>query len=199
MRYALLSTAAAVALFAAACAPGEAPVDLAPTPTPPLDNIAEAPPFDAATLELLFHDGVNAERVANGLAPLAWLESALPLPRAHSADMAERDYFAHVNPEGEDPSARAERLGIDCPEGAGFGENLAMTALYDGILTRTFPDRVETEYDWTSMEEVVASIVKGWMESPGHRANILEPGYVSHAVGVVMTPEFEIYISDNFC
>lgn len=186
-----------LAVFAfAACLPEDAPASILPQDS---NNLADAPPFDAATLEQLFHEGVNAERAAQGLPPLEWLESARPLARSHSADMAARDFFAHVNPEGEDPSARALRLGIACPDGGGFGENLARTALYDGILTRTFPTHVETEYEWTSMEEVTSSIMRGWMESPGHRANILEPGYTSHALGVVMTEDFQIYITDNFC
>lgn len=83
----------------------------------------------------------------------AALESSESLGRAarlHARDMAERQYFAHDTPEGLTPFDRMRREGF---EGCAMGENLAQGQ--------------------TSAEEVVA----GWLKSPDHCENLLDPGF----------------------
>jgi uncharacterized protein YkwD len=77
--------------------------------------------------------------------------------RVHSADMAQRGFFDHVNPDGEDPFDRMERTGFRFSLA---GENIAAGQ--------------------RSPEEVMA----GWMASPGHCANIMEPGFTHFGVGL---------------
>jgi uncharacterized protein YkwD len=72
----------------------------------------------------------------------------------HAEDMSARDYMDHVNPEGMDPSARAAAQGYDDP----VGENIAMG----------YPDP--------------GAVMEGWMNSEGHRNNILNCDY--HVIGV---------------
>ncbi|TDE01611.1 CAP domain-containing protein [Jiangella asiatica] len=74
--------------------------------------------------------------------------------RLHSEDMVERDYFDHTSPDGDGPGERAARAGYD----HWSGENIAM-----GYAT-------------------AADVVEGWMDSEGHRANILNCD--SQAIGV---------------
>lgn len=97
----------------------------------------------------------NAERAANGCGPLAADEGLAAVARAHSADMAARDYFAHVNPEGLGPFDRAAAAGQSAS-----AENIAAGQ----------PD--------------AASVMAGWMASPGHRANILNCSLTRLGVGV---------------
>src|SRR5438477_4781652 len=70
----------------------------------------------------------------------------------HNADMSKRGYFDHLDPEGNGPQDRMQRL---CPElVGGAGENLAL---------------MSAEHE----ESLAQAVVDGWMNSPGHRANLL--------------------------
>jgi uncharacterized protein YkwD len=103
---------------------------------------------------------INARRARAGLQPLT---ENLLLQRAaelHSLDMAARDFFEHGNPDGVQPDARIVRQGYPPIL---VGENLAW-----GETVKSSP----------------AVIVAMWMKSPGHRANILEPGYREIGVGL---------------
>lgn len=70
--------------------------------------------------------------------------------------MIEKNYFDHVNPDGENVSDVAAQMGYPYSY---LGENLAMG-------------------DFRSSEQMVT----GWMNSPGHRGNILNPNYVEIGV-----------------
>ncbi|MBD3006025.1 CAP domain-containing protein [Streptomyces sp. 5-10] len=102
----------------------------------------------------------NAERAAARLAPLAPDPRLTAAAQAHSDDMAARDFYSHTGPEGHQPWDRARATGATH---RGIGENIACGQ--------------------RSPEEVV----RGWMNSPGHRANILKPDFthigVGHATG----------------
>jgi uncharacterized protein YkwD len=113
----------------------------------------------AATLCL-----VNQQRQDNGLALLSENAKLDAAAAAHSADMVANDYFDHVSPSGSDPLSRLEGVGyIRSGEGYAIGENIA--AATDSLATP-------------------ASIVSMWMNSPGHRANILDPDYRDTGMGV---------------
>ena len=125
-------------------------------------------PGDASASEQSVFDIVNEEREKNGKSPLGWCDGLAELARAHSNDMCDRGFFSHVNPEGENPTARgraghAGSYTFDpiCPSPyRGIGENIAMGQ--------------------RSPEEVM----NAWMNSPGHRANILNGGYTHIGVGI---------------
>jgi uncharacterized protein YkwD len=162
-------------------------------------NLDEAPAFDPGYLERRLFDLVNEQRAAQGLGPLEWHDAFANLALAHSKDMAERGYFDHVSPEGDDVNARGSRAGLDCRRGGrtGIGENLALTPLYSASTKRD--DGSVIRYEWRTLDEVAAVTMASWMASPGHRKNILDPGYAGHGIGVAMDGEFRIYITDNFC
>ncbi len=107
-------------------------------------------------LELL-----NADRTANGLPPLRLNARLAAIARAHAADMINRKFFAHDNPDGESPFDRMSRAGLRYSYA---GENIA--------------------YDQT-----VEKIETGWMNSPPHRANILDPNFVEVGIGMVRDPQ----------
>ena len=111
--------------------------------------------------ETLLFRLANCERQARGLDALSCDERLVWAGRHHSRDMYERGYFSHVSPEGLEPGARLEALGIAWRASA---ENLAQA-----------PTMAHTH--------------SGWMESPGHRENILRPQMTHLGVGVVKTPE----------
>jgi|GEM_PF-2366210 len=115
---------------------------------------------------------VNEERKKAGVSALAWSDALRDLARAHSHDMCERKFFDHTNPDGLDPTgrARAGKAGTHtftpcCPDPfAGVGENIAYG------------------------QKDAASVMNGWMNSPGHRANILNGNYTHIGVGNCSAP-----------
>ena len=85
--------------------------------------------------------------------------------RGHSADMLTRHYFSHSDPEGR---TLKERLPA----------NLAARQWAENIWTGS-------GYDPRQVQSLARTIMAGWMNSPGHRENILGPGYTRLGVGVM--------------
>jgi uncharacterized protein YkwD/uncharacterized membrane protein required for colicin V production len=113
---------------------------------------------------------LNAERRQRGLPPLHLNERLRHLAREHSQDMLAQGYFAHDDPEGHTPFDRMRAAGI--PFHAA-GENLA------------FAPTVEVAHS-------------GLMNSPGHRANILNRAYHRVGIGALHAPPFGIMFSQEF-
>jgi uncharacterized protein YkwD len=101
---------------------------------------------------------VNAHRQARGCPALVWLQPVADAAQAHSADMARRDYFDHVSPEGQDPWDRLAARGVDYSLAA---ENIAYA-----------PGRSERQ------------TLQGWIDSPGHRANLENCALTHHGIGL---------------
>lgn len=135
-------------------------------PPPPPPGPGRLPGSPTAGEEAVF-DMVNQERQNVGRSPLSWCEGLYNCAKAHSCDMCDRDFFSHVNPEGEGPSDRG-RLGH-----AG---------------SYTFQSIVPSPYAWIG-ENIAygytdpAAIMNMWMNSTGHRNNILNPDYTHIGVG----------------
>ncbi|MEU4893106.1 CAP domain-containing protein [Streptomyces sp. NPDC044780] len=118
-----------------------------------------ARPFTPDGLSRLVSDviaGTNAERAAARLAPLAPDPRLTAAAQAHSDDMVGRDFSSHTGPEGHQPWDRARAAGA---AHRGIGENIACG------------------------QRSPAEVVRGWMDSPGHRANILKPDFTHIGVG----------------
>ncbi|WP_238935448.1 CAP domain-containing protein [Saccharopolyspora spinosa] len=98
---------------------------------------------------------VNAARAQANVAPLQTDERLRTAARDHSKDMARRDFCAHNNPDGLTPSDRMRAAGYPQP-GA---ENVAKG------------------------QNSPHSVMRAWMNSPGHRANLLNPEFTTIGVG----------------
>lgn len=112
----------------------------------------------AATLCLL-----NKQRKAHGLRPFRVHGALRKAATGHSRDMARRDFFSHTAPGNVTFADRIQRANYRPRGGWSIGENIAWGS-----------GRLATP----------ASIVRGWMNSPGHRANILNGGFRTIGVGV---------------
>ncbi|MFE9648832.1 CAP domain-containing protein [Streptomyces sp. NPDC006365] len=132
-----------------------------PTPTPsrtatkvPKPTPPKAvSPQTAAEAEVL--KLVNQEREKAGCSPVTASGTLAKLAQAFSEDMAERDFFDHTDPSGATPWDRADVLGI-----ANLGgENIA---------------RGQADAE---------AVMEAWMNSPGHRANILNCDFKTLGVG----------------
>ncbi|NUB90738.1 CAP domain-containing protein [Haloterrigena sp. SYSU A121-1] len=151
--------------------------------------------IDRAALERYVHEAVNEERTARGLEPLEFDTELRDIARAHSEDMAERGYFSHVDPEGNDVTDRYERAGYECnANGYTGGENLAQT-WYD---TPVVDDDGET-VRYETEQELADGIVTQWMNSPGHRENLLATQWENEGIGVYVTDDNRVFVTQNFC
>jgi len=126
------------------------------------------------TLERECFDEVNRVREGYGLDPLELSEELLEVARYYSRRMAEENFFSHVDPEGQTVRQRVSRAGIRWRV---LGENLAFT---NGYINP------------------VAVSVRGWMESPGHRRNILEADYRHAAIGAWISKDGTVYFTEIF-
>jgi uncharacterized protein YkwD len=111
----------------------------------------------AADLEAQMLELVNEERAKAGLDPLVPDPELTEVARRHAADMFARGYFAHRSPDGLDPFDRINAAGISFQTA---GENLALAP-------------------------TVSIAHRGLMNSPGHRANILNTDFGRAGIGIV--------------
>lgn len=113
---------------------------------------------------------VNRERIKAGLQPLKADPALVPVARAHSKDMFTRGYFAHQTPEGKDPFDRMKAAGITF---MAAGENLALAQTVEIAHTNL-------------------------MNSPGHRANILNPSFGRVGIGILDGGFYGLMVSQEF-
>jgi uncharacterized protein YkwD/Zn finger protein HypA/HybF involved in hydrogenase expression len=141
--------------------------------------------------ELEIHRLVNIERQKHGLKTLSYDDTLASIAGLHSEDMAQRKFFSHVNPDGDDPTTRGHKIGYNCRvvQGDGHWEGIGENIHMKSGSTITF---------WDSHESIAKETVDGWMNSEGHRKNILTNHYQREGIGVEIT-NFEIYVTQNFC
>lgn len=152
----LIAALAALSLTAVAPSPAAAADCAGADLQPNGGNIAA---IEAATLCL-----VNAERTSRGLAALSPNADLARAARGHSQDMVSRTYFSHDSLGGSTLTDRVRATGYLPGSGTWeLGENIAYGT---GVLGTP------------------RSIVKSWLESPGHRANMLRASYRELGVGV---------------
>ncbi|OLT30785.1 hypothetical protein BJF79_09295 [Actinomadura sp. CNU-125] len=101
---------------------------------------------------------VNDARADNGCEPVRSNAKLAQAAQGHSADMAARGYFDHTAPDGDGPGDRITAAGY---RWTAYGENIAKG--------QSSPE----------------SVMRSWMNSPGHRANILNCKFDEIGVGVV--------------
>lgn len=116
-----------------------------------------------SALELEVLQRTNQVRQERGLRPLQWNALAYKAALGHARDMQERSFFAHQNPDGLGAAERMQAAGV---LEVIVGENLAS---FEG-----YPD-----------PEIPQRALVGWMNSPGHRANLLKPEFTHLGVALV--------------
>lgn len=137
--------------------------------TPAEDTGSESADTVAAYEQEVF-DLVNQIREENGLEPFVYNETLAETARAHSQDMIDRNFFDHTNPDGKSPFDRMRENGLSYSMAA---ENIAV--------------------GYPSPE----AVVEGWMNSEGHRANILG-GCEELGVGLALGGSYGYYWTQCF-
>jgi len=123
--------------------------------------------FESEVIEL-----VNAEREACncGLHPLSYNIELTVAARRHSQDMGDRNYFDHATPDGT-------------PDGIAFYERITDA----GYIYQACGENIAAGY------ATPEAVVDGWMNSDGHRANILDPDYCDIGVGYAAVDGSQYY------
>lgn len=116
--------------------------------------------------ELEIWRSTNAERAKYGVAPLAYDESFAELAKLHSKNMVTRKFFSHQDHLGDFVAERKTR----------YLPNLLVTSIGENLGKFTNSAKA------FSPQECVA----GWMNSPDHRKNILDPDYTHLGIGIII-------------
>ncbi|HET6860632.1 MAG TPA: sigma-70 family RNA polymerase sigma factor [Streptomyces sp.] len=137
--------------------PRPTPVKAKPRPVPPAPAPTEQPDSAPSSFAQEVTALVNTERGKSGCGPVSQNSRLDTAGQRHSEDMAARDYFDHTSPDGKDPGDRVTAAGYAWST---YGENIARG------------------------QSTPASVMQGWMDSPGHRANILNCSFKEIGLGV---------------
>jgi len=154
-----------------------------PTPAPVKPTPTEEKPSTQCTLEEVasqIYTLINEERVKQGVNPLSIDPALTSLAEEHSESMVSNHFFGHERASGE------RDFGWGMRPGSTRGENIAKT-----------PQRRLIPGPYLSLEEVTEWTVQCWMESPGHRTNILFPSFTRTGIGVSLSGEY-LYITQIF-
>ncbi|MCI6736528.1 MAG: CAP domain-containing protein [Intestinibacter sp.] len=125
--------------------------------------------FTKEQLEVL--EIVNKERKANGLKPLTLNKELSNVATVKSQDMINKGYFDHTSPTYGSPFDMMKSFGISYKAA---GENIAKD------------------------QKTPSEVMNSWMNSPGHRANILSPNFTELGVGVAKDSKGTIYWTQMF-
>lgn len=112
-------------------------------------------------------DLINAKRVSNGVSPLKIDDELQNVARIKAQDMVDNNYFSHTSPVYGSPFDMIKKFGISYKTA---GENIAGHSTNSGA-------------------------VNAWMNSSGHKANILNSSFNYTGIGVVSSPKYgKIYV-----
>lgn len=146
--------------------PMPVPVDLGPT-------------TNVERIEQFVHEETNGRRSDHSIKTLGYSQHLSAIALQHSRDMAQRDFFDHTSPDGDDAGDRYRTFEHD---DRSSGENIASIP-FDPT---------------TSAQEAAHSVVDEWMNSPGHRENILRDQFTKEGIGIYFTPNGSMYATQNF-
>ena len=159
MRIHSVFAAPAVAFLVAGCA---IPV-AAPAPSPPAPASVDARPNRYSGAEAQIFDLINAERRRQGLPALVYNAQLDQMAKIQAANMARLQKMAHTLPESQLPTLGDRARFVGYPFGR-MAENVA--------------------HGYPSAE----SVVRGWMNSSGHRHNVLNADVSETGIGIARAP-----------
>lgn len=159
---------------AAAPAPAAPAKNTVPAPAAPAKDTAPAAPSASAALgnyEQQVVDLVNKERASAGLPALKVNTKLAAVAEKKAEDLRDKNYFDHQSPTYGSPFDMMKQFGITYTSA---GENIAKG------------------------QKTPQEVMNGWMNSPGHRANILNSSYTEIGVGYVTDSNGTTYWVQHF-
>jgi uncharacterized protein YkwD len=132
---------------------------LSPTETESVCNASGNYGFESTLIDL-----INQERINNGFAPLNTQSQLSSAARSHSQDMACNNIFSHTGSDGSSPFDRIAWQGY------------------------SFSEAAENIYAGSGPYDSPQEAFHAWMNSPGHRDNMLNPVYADIGIGYSYSP-----------
>ena len=160
--------------------------------------------FNERELSRMVFELTNRERTKAGLPPLRENRALAASALAHSQDMANRAYFGHKSKgflNRTNPGDRASAAGYNT---AMVAENIAMVPTYNRQTIQPvagFGRAQVIDTDWNTYSRLAEIATREWMNSPGHRANILNRQLNCLGVGVAVGSKNNVpyvYLTQNF-
>lgn len=142
----------------------------APTPKTTPAPAPTTPPSGVSQEEQTLLNLINKERANAGLSPLAFDMELLKVARLKAKDMVDNNYFAHQSPTYGSPFDMMKQFGVTFKTA---GENLAGNQTLEGA-------------------------VKAWMNSPGHKQNILNGNFNYTGLGIVPSSTYGKILVQQF-
>ncbi len=140
------------------------------TPTPGTTTPNTTTPSGVSQEEQQLLELINAERSKAGIAPLAFDMELMKVARLKAKDMVDNNYFSHQSPTYGSPFDMMKQFGVSFKTA---GENLAGNQTLEGA-------------------------VKAWMNSEGHRKNILNGNFNYTGIGIVPSPTYGKILVQQF-
>jgi uncharacterized protein YkwD len=119
---------------------------------------------------------VNDERIRAGQPPLDFSPGLMVAARNHSQDMAAHNYLGHDSPAGDTPADRLRAAGVG----------------YEELAENVFSGNPN------DVGRLPEEVVKGWLQSPEHRANLLSQRFRATAVGIARSQQGSFYVTEDF-
>ena len=113
---------------------------------------------------------INVERAKAGVSPLSFDMTLLKISRLKAKDLVDNNYFAHQSPTYGSPFDMMKQFGVSFKSA---GENIAGNSS-------------------------IENAVQAWMNSEGHRKNILNPSFNFTGVGIVNSPKYGYVFVQQF-
>jgi len=140
----------------------------APTPAPP--PLTTPAPADVTEEEQALLNLINKARSDAGAAPLAFDKDLVSTARLKAQDMVAKNYFSHQSPTYGSPFDMMRQFGISFKTA---GENIAGNQTIEGAF-------------------------KSWMDSEGHRKNILNPNFNYTGIGIAPSKTYGKILVQQF-
>ena len=149
---------------------------------------------DSVNVELLEYAiflQTNLQRQRLGLWPLRFEPRARSAARHHSEEMVRLHYFSHTSPDSKNRTLKKRLLQVGLREGTA-GENIAIYPIFkrqEVLVEKPLPQLEVPRDFWRNQgirftyDEFAKTLVERWMNSPGHRSNILNRHFRFLGVG----------------
>ena len=141
------------------------------TPSNPSTTPEQKPSTDFSSYQQQVLDLVNAERAKRGISALTLDSSLSSVATKKSQDMIDKNYFDHTSPTYGSPFDMMKQFGISYRSA---GENIAKG------------------------QKTPQEVVDAWMNSEGHRKNILNPNFTNLGVGIAKDSNKTTYWTQMF-
>lgn len=155
--------------------------------------------------ESMFIEYLNRERSSRGLQNVSKRSVLTEMGREHSQDMAEKEYFAHVEPDGDTIKDRYEQRGLlpecELPIGGSDryyagAENIAQPHVNSRLRVDWAEGGTYSVYD---EQDVAWAVFQMWMHSEPHRKAMLVSSADEAGLGIYITDSDEAYVSLELC